>query len=204
VLQVAACAVELRSPRRPGAAPGSRAPLACTALRVWEEEPAPGSEALEWILLTDRPVTGPEVATECVQQYATRWVIEEFHKVLKSGLGAERLQLEHAERLFAAIALMSIVALRLLNLKEFLRVEPEAPPAKAGLDPLELHLLELQVKRPLRTVRDVALALGRMGGHMGRKGDGMPGWITLWRGLTRLQAMAHGAHLILQRMSFGE
>jgi hypothetical protein len=203
-LSVAAVAVRLRSPRRPGSPPGTRGGLSCTALRVWESEPLAKGERLEWILLTDQPVENAAQAIECVQQYATRWVIEEFHKGLKSGLGAERLQLEQAERLFAAIALMSIVALRLLNLKEWLRVDPDAPAGEAGLDPLEHHLLALQTKRTLATVRDVALALGRLGGHLGRKGDGLPGWITLWRGLQRLQAMALGAQLILQEKSFGE
>ena len=54
-------------------------------------------------------------------QYATRWIIEEYHKAIKTGLGAERLQLESAERLFAAIAIMSVVALRLIALRERLR-----------------------------------------------------------------------------------
>ena len=203
-LSVAILAVHLRSPRRPGQPPGSRGGLTCTALRVWENEPPSKGPALEWILLTDRSVASATGAIECVQQYATRWVIEEFHKVLKSGLGAERLQLEQAERLFAAIALMSLVALRLLSLKEWLRVDPDAPAVEAGLDPLEQRLLALQTKRSLATVRDVALALGRLGGHLGRKGDGLPGWITLWRGMQHLQAMALGAQLILQARSFGE
>jgi hypothetical protein len=208
-LNIAVVPVVLRAPRRPGAPPGSGTPLSCTALRVWEADAPRASKPgrkrarLEWILLTDRPIETPEQAKECVQQYATRWVIEEFHKVLKSGLGAERLQLEHARRLFAALALMSIVALRLLHLKEWLRVDPEAPAHEAGLDPLELHLLELQTRRSLRSVREVALALGRLGGHLGRKGDGLPGWITLWRGLQQLQSMALGAQLI-QGKSFGE
>lgn len=203
-LNIAVGAVELRAPRRPGAPPGRRAPLFCSAVRVWEAEAPHNGARLEWILLTDQEIETPEQAIECVQQYATRWVIEEFHKVLKHGLGAERLQLEQARRLFAAIALMSVVALRLLHLKEWLRVDPEAPAPAAGLEPLELQVLELQMSRKLKTVREIALALGRLGGHLGRKGDGLPGWITLWRGLQRLQAMALGAQLILQAKSFGE
>jgi hypothetical protein len=203
-LSLSFLSLELRAPRRPGAPPGSRGGVSCTALRSWEAEAPTRGTPLEWILLTDGPIERAEEAIECVQQYATRWVIEEFHKGLKSGLGAERLQLESAERLFAALALMSIVALRLLHLKEWLRFQAEAPAAEARLDPLEQHLLAVHAQRPLHTVRDVALALGRLGGHLGRKGDGMPGWITLWRGMQRLHAMALGAQLILQGRSFGE
>jgi hypothetical protein len=43
--------------------------------------------------------------------YSTRWLIEEFHKALKTGTKAEELQLETAESLFAAIAIKSIAAL---------------------------------------------------------------------------------------------
>lgn len=202
-LHVAATTVELRAPRRPGAPAGRRPGVACTALRVWEPDAPPGVVPLEWCLLSDAPVATAADAITLVQQYATRWVIEEYHKVLKTGLGAERLQLEEATRLFAAIAVMSVVAVRLLHLKEWVRAAPEAPAAAAGLTPLEQHLLSLHAKRPLTTVRDVALALGRLGGHLNRTRDGLPGWRTLWRGIQRLQAMAEGAALVLEAKSFG-
>jgi hypothetical protein len=202
-LQVAAMAVQLRAPRRPGAAAGRRPGVACTALRVWEVDAPAGVVPLEWLLLSDASVESASDAITVVQQYATRWVIEEYHKVLKTGLGAERLQLEEATRLFAAIAVMSVVAVRLLHLKEWVRTVPEAPAAVAGLTPLEHRLLLLHVKRPLPTVRDVTLALGRLGGHLNRTADGLPGWRTLWRGLQRLHAMAEGAALVLNTKSFG-
>ena len=202
-LQVAAVPVALRAPRRPGAPPGRRPALACLALRVWEPAPPLGVPPLEWLLLSDVPVGTPNAAILCVQQYATRWIIEEFHKVLKTGLGAERLQLEHAERLFAAIAVMSVVAVRLLHLKEWARAVPDAPATAAGLSRLEQQLLELHAQRPLPTVRDVALAVGRLGGHLNRKQDGLPGWLTLWRGMQQLHAMAQGAQLVLQHGRFG-
>lgn len=129
--------------------------------------------------------------------------MEEFHKALKSGLGAEKLQLEEAERLFAAIGLMSVVAVRLVELKERVRLIPDAPKEQSGLDDLELRVLSRYTERTIRTVREVGLALGRMGGHMGRKGDGMPGWITLWRGMSKLQALVEGVRLARRMESFG-
>ena len=35
-------------------------------------------------------------------------------------------------------------------------------------------------------------ALGRLGGHQNRKCDGHPGWLVLWRGWMKLQAMLDG------------
>ena len=44
------------------------------------------------------------------------------------------------------------------------------------------------------TVREFFLALARLGGHQNRKCDGHPGWLVLWRGWMKLQAMLDGYH----------
>ena len=192
-------AVRLRSPQRPGQAAGTNPPIACWFVRAWEVEAPEGVEALEWILYTDRPITTLEDALGAVMDYGTRYLIEEFHKGLKTGLKAERLQLETAPRLFAATAVMSIVALRLVDLRELGRRCPEAPASCAGLSVEELELLSAAVDRTLTTVAEVLLAIGRLGGHMNRRSDGMPGWLTLWRGMEKLRLMAKGARLARKR-----
>jgi hypothetical protein len=58
--------------------------------------------------------------------------IEEFHTALKSGVGAERLQRETAEGLCAAVAIMSVVALRLIALREYVRMTPAHPAEESG------------------------------------------------------------------------
>jgi len=126
---------------------------------------------------------------------ATRWVVEEFHKALKTGLGIEKLQLETGAALMAAVALLSVVALRLLQLRELTRLLPDAPAAASGLSELELQVLAAKTQCTLTTIRAVALALGRLGGHLNRKHDGLPGWITLWRGYVTLQTLVEGARL---------
>ncbi|HUY37012.1 MAG TPA: hypothetical protein VMV69_30115 [Pirellulales bacterium] len=42
------------------------------------------------------------------------------------------------------------------------------------------------------TVHEFFFALARLGGHQNRKRDGHPGWLVLWRGWTKLQAMLDG------------
>jgi len=42
------------------------------------------------------------------------------------------------------------------------------------------------------TVHEFFLALARLGGHQNRKSDHRPGWLVLWRGWTKLNAMRHG------------
>lgn len=203
-LVISACPVSLRAPQRPGASVGKLAPIVCHVVHIWEPEPPEGEEALEWFLLVDRPISTFEQALEVTLQYATRWVIEDFHQALKTGLGAERLQLEEAHRLFAAVAVMSVVALRLLDIRERLRVQPNAPATEAGLDPFELQVLARHLNRKLTSVDQVVLAIGRLGGHMNRKADGHPGLITLWRGMLELQALVAGARLGLQFRDLGK
>ena len=150
---------------------------------------------MEWVLYTDAGTETLEEALVGAMDYATRFLIEEFHKGLKTGLKAEELPLETGHRLFAAIAVMSVVALRLLDLRELGRAVPEAPAQVTGLSDLELELLSLALSRTLTTVASVVLAVGRLGGHMNRESDGMPGWLTLWRGMQKLRLMVIGAEL---------
>jgi hypothetical protein len=192
-LSVSFGAICVRAPAHQGRA---AEPISCWFVRAWEEAPPEGVEPLEWVLAVGFPVTTAEDALRGVGIYAQRSLIEEFHKGLKTGMGAERLQLETAGRLYAAIALMSVVTLRLLDLRERAWLDSEAPAERSGLDPLERELLSRRLGRVLETVRDVILALGRLGGHMNRKADGLPGWLTLHRGMKVLQNMVEGVRLM--------
>ena len=101
-----------------------------------------------------------------------------------------------AAAIFAAISIMSIVALRILDLRERLRMNPEAPAKESGLDELELKVLGKYLKRDLKTIKCVALAIGRLGGHQNRKSDGMPGVLSLWWGMSRFLGIMEGVRLM--------
>jgi len=202
-LSLAATPVRLRAPQRPGVMAGTHPPIDCTVVRVWEAAPPGGGDGLEWILLCDRPVRTLNEALAEALKYSARWILEEYHKALKTGMQAEALQLETGKGLMAAIAIMSVVALRLIDLRERLRVHPEAPAETSGLSRLELEILHRVLRRPMTTVRDVALGIGRLGGHLNRTHDGMPGWITLWRGMTKLRLLVTGVRLASKMKRFG-
>jgi Transposase DNA-binding len=202
-LSVSVSQVQLRPTRQAGFKAGMREPLACTVIRVWEANPKNPAKRLEWVLLTDALIPSFEKALEVALKYASRWLIEEYHKCLKTGLGADKLQLGTAPRLFNAIAIMAIVAVRLLVLKEMLHLKADAPAPTSGLSELELQLLSTTLQRDLHTVRDVALALGRLGGHMNRPSDGLPGWQSLWAGMRKLLTLLEGVKLAQSLESFG-
>lgn len=202
-LNVSVTPIVMRSPQAYRHAQGTRPAIECTAVRVWEATAPSGVEPLEWVLVTDLPAETFAQACEIAQTYATRWLIEEFHKALKTGMGVEQLQLTTAHAWFAATALMSIAALRLIRVRENVRRTPAAPAEASDLSELELKVLRARCGKPLLTVQEVALALGRLGGHLNRKSDGLPGWITLWRGWRELQTLVEGVLLARKLTQFG-
>ena len=185
--------VLIQSPQRPGVGQGSLAPLRVSVVRVWEEDTQGDiKEPLEWILLSSKAAESFEQAREIGLYYSSRWIIEEFHKALKTGMGAERLQLEHGERLMAAISLMSVLALRLVDMRERVRLVPDAPALENGYDETELEILRATIGGTIHTIREAMRATAKLGGFLGRKGDGEPGMITLWRGTQTLENMKEG------------
>jgi hypothetical protein len=175
-------------------------PLTTWVICVRETDPPAGIEPLEWILLTNVPVENVEDAWERVRWYECRWIIEEYHKALKTGCGVERLQFTTEERLQPAIALISVVALFLLNLRNARRrADAHQRLATELMPPLYVVMLSLwRYKQPRNdlTVHEFYYALARLGGHQNRKHDHPPGWLVLWRGWTKLQPMIEAATML--------
>jgi len=170
-------------------------PLTIWVVRVGEiEAPVGVEEPLEWILVTNVAVENLHDAGERIDWYSCRWVIEEFHKALKTGCNVESLQFTTQGALQPTIALLSVLAVSLLNLRDASR-RPDAKerPATEVVSPLLVEVLSRWrqgVPMMAWSVHDFYLALGRLGGHQNRKSDHPPGWLVLWRGWTKLQFMA--------------
>ena len=133
-----------------------------------------------------------------MQLYACRWIIEEYHKALKTGAGIERTQLQERCRVEALLAILSLVAVRLLNLKLAAAESPDLPLSAQDVEPEDLCILEARFGRPPGgwTKRNLWICIARLGGFLARRSDGLPGWQTLWRGWNRLRAMSEGAQLM--------
>jgi hypothetical protein len=84
-----------------------------------------GIGPLEWILLSNVAVPTVEEAWQRVDWYKCRWIIEEYHKGMKTGCAVEELPFTRAERLQPVIALLSVVTLLLLDLRRASRA-PDA------------------------------------------------------------------------------
>ena len=173
-------------------------PLNLWAVRVWEPNTPANEELLEWILLTNVPVHNEADAQERVDWYQRRPIIEEYHKGMKTGCSIESMQFDKIDRLEPAIALLSVIAITLLQLRDAARA-PDADQRLAteviGADYVEVLVNHYGNRLgPNPTILKFFMHVARLGGHQNRKVDGFPGWITLWRGWTRLQAMIDGFH----------
>lgn len=167
-------------------------------VHVSEAAPPAGQEAVEWTLLTTLPTRTAEELEFVIDAYRRRWIIEELFKALKSGCQFEKLQLESADALINAFAVMLPVAVGLLALRDVARRRPDAR-ASDVLTPLQLDILRVYEdtrKLPLKTARDAMLAVARLGGHIKNNGD--PGWMVLGRGYEDLLALEHGARLAMK------
>jgi Transposase DNA-binding/Transposase Tn5 dimerisation domain len=176
----------------------NRQPVTWTLLDVRETDPPVGVEALHWRLWTNLPADTLDDILEILRFYGFRWRVEDFHLILKSGCQIEKLELETADRLSKAALLYAAVAVRILALRDLARVQPDAPctliVAEEEWQVLWVRFAKTKLTAHTQppTIQQVVRWIGRLGGHLGRKRDGLPGVRTLWRGFRDLTVLACG------------
>lgn len=179
-----------------GEAGKGEVPLVVTLVRTWEPEPPEGEEALEWLLLTSVAIASAEEAWERVDWYRMRWIVEDYHQCLKTGCQLEARQMQTYEGLRTVLGFLAPLAVRLLQLRAVARTEPERP-AQEVLPPEVVQVVAhlAQVSPQSLTARRCWHRIAQAGGYLGRKGDGEPGWKTLWKGWLYIQTLLEGVHL---------
>jgi hypothetical protein len=174
-------------------------PIPMWVVWVREVEAPEGVDPIEWVLYTSLTIGNLDDAMAVVSYYEKRWLIEEWHKVLKTGHQVEARQLKTSERLEAMMGLMSVAAVRLFQLKGEARTVPERR-AEEVVPPK--YVRALKAIRKIGTSTELTVGrffreLAQLGGFLGRRSDGEPGWITIWRGWDKLQTMIRGADAII-------
>ncbi len=181
-------------------------PLPLWVVQVTEVDPPSEEKPIEWTLLTNERVRSFKDAWRVVEWYERRWIIEEYHKAMKTGCRIEDLQQTSVDRLQPAIAMLSAVATTLLNLRDASRrADAKTRRATTLLASEYVEVLSswrYHKARPNMTVHEFYMALARLGGHQNRKHDHPPGWLVLWRGWTKLQSMLDG-YLVAKRRKCG-
>jgi hypothetical protein len=190
--------ITLAAPQQAAQSVRQRGPLSVWVLRAWEPDPPPeAKEAVEWLLLSSVPIHNLAEAQRCIHWYTCRWLCEDYHQCLKTGCRIEASQLDDGADIQRLLGFAAPVAVRLLQLRQDVRLAPEAPAIQV-LEPLMVKLLAQRYALNAQTLtlsqfyRYVAL----LGGHQGRKRDGPPGWRTLWHGWRYLADLTDGARLV--------
>jgi hypothetical protein len=166
--------------------------LSMCVVDVCEIDPPAGETGVHWVLLTSLPVKTVERARQIVRWYAARWLVERFHYVLKSGCRIEERQLQTRARLQRLLGVFNLVAWRLLWLTYQSRQTPDAS-CEIVLSDDEWQALYARIHKTTDlpatppTLYAVTRWIAKLGGFLGRKGDGDPGVKVLWRGWIRLQ-----------------
>ena len=176
---------------------------------VWAREVdcPKGEKPLDWMLYTSHEVTTFEEALQVIEWYEQRWLIEEFFKALKTGCRMEDRQLHSSDGLEALCGVLCVTACRLLQMKREALANPDRP-AEEIVPPLLVAMLQVAMgsqKRHVKTAYGFYHTLARLGGFLGRRSDGNPGWQSIWQGWDKLTNMVRGAELLaeLQKQKCG-
>ena len=179
-------------------------PITLNVVIAREKNPSSTAEVLEWVLLTTEPITNFEEVRQITRYYELRWRIEDFHKAWKSGVGAERQRMQSPDNLEKMVVILSFLAVRLLQLKEYFEPMSSVPEESAVCVSCDEVLTDIEWKVLWKTVEKKDLptnlptsawayrALAKLGGWNDSKRTGKASWATLWDGWYRLTERVEG------------
>lgn len=125
-----------------------------------------------------------------------RWIVEDYHQCLKTGCQIEARHMQTYEGLRTVLGFLAPLAVRLLQLRAAARAQPDQPAQEVLPQEVVQVVAHLAHVDPSRlTVRKCWHRIAQAGGFLGRKGDGEPGWKTLWLGWFYIQTLLEGIHL---------
>lgn len=191
-LQLGFGAVTLQPPRQEP----SGSPLPAWLIHAWEDPAPADGDPIDWVLLSSLPIQDAAAAWERIDWYRQRWTIEDYHQCLKTGCRIEQRQLGDQAALERLLAITAPVAVELLQLRDLARADPDAVAQHhlpADLVAVIAALAQVPVER--LTLQQVLHTVARRGGWLARRGDGPPGWKTLWRGWQEIQFLREGRSL---------
>ena len=173
-------------------------------LRLWavlarERDPPQGVKRLEWCVLTSRQITSPADAEQCLKDYALRWRIEDWHRVIKTGCRVQDLAHDSVERLERSLAINLVIAWRIMVMTLLGREVPELP-AEVLFSDIELEVLTAwansrRYAKPPGNLGETIRLVAMIGGYLARKHDPPPGHELMWYGYQYLAAMCIGYEL---------
>ena len=170
-----------------------------TVVEAREYDAPAGEKPVCWRLLTNRQIDDLAQAAELIDWYRSRWEIEMYFHIVKTGCQVEQLQLETIERIERALSLYLMVAWRIHFL---MRLGRQCPDVGCEIvfetDEWQAAYLLAKKKPPAAppTLNEVIRLVASAGGFMGRKGDGPPGAKAIWSGMQALYFFVAGMRAV--------
>jgi hypothetical protein len=170
-------------------------PVSVNVVWVREVNPPENDEPVDWLLFTTLPIDTVEQVALILQCYASRFLIEVFFRVLKSGCRVEERQFEHVDRLQCCVALYMIVAWRVLMLCRLGQSCPDLD-CETIFEPAEWKAVwsVTQRQKPPTTaprLGEMIRLVAQLGGYVNRPNrKEPPGPQTVWLGMQRTRDLA--------------
>jgi len=171
-------------------------PVNCSIVRAFEVDCPDNQEPLEWFILTSLEVKNIDDALKITKYYSYRWIIEEYHKCMKTGFRLEKTQLKSLKRIENLLGFIAVSSVKLLQLRDIVRHEPEAD-AKEYVEKEDINIVRAyyKVEQTEMTINKFLRYIAQMGGFLNRKSDGNPGWESIWEGWKFFLGMKEGIKL---------
>jgi len=152
------------------------------------------NEDYQWILLTNLPIETITQIKEVVKIYKSRWHIEDYHKVLKTGYQVDEIYLHSSkEAIKNLLVLASISGCRLYWLIYIGRTEVSVKADKL-FEEFEWKSLYVYFGEPIPkespTIAQAVLMIARLGGYKHSKHSSPPGIKSMWIGYQQLSVAA--------------
>lgn len=149
----------------------------------------------EWILYTTLGIKTLEEIKEIVEIYRSRWHIEDYHKVLKTGYAVEEIYLHSSRQAIENLLVMaSVSACRLYWIIYVGRVETDIK-ANELFEEFEWKAIYVyfgeKIPEESPVLSEVILKIARLGGYKGQKTSSPPGIKTMWIGYQQFTVAAN-------------
>lgn len=157
-----------------------------------------GEEAISWLLLTTEIIETPKAANMLLRWYSYRWLIEEYHKILKSGCKVESYRLG-GNSMEVLLGFLTKISSNLLRMTYLNRNHPESS-AEEILTPVQIKVLKAKSSSTkkassVETIQGAIEAIARLGGYLEHRRKTPIGITVLWRGWLELMSLCEGWEL---------
>jgi transposase Tn5 family protein/transposase-like protein len=170
--------------------------ISINAVLLEEIDPPKDEEAISWMFLTTLPINTIEEIQLIITLYLSRWGIELFFRLLKSGCKIEELRFREASRLLSCVSIYMIIGWRVLYSVFIGRACPEL---SCGilfeLDEWQSVYAVVKKSQPPENppnLDEFMSMIATLGGYRGRKSDGPPGMKVVWIGIQAMHKLAEG------------